>query len=135
MNSSTVLWTLTGIHSHVTLGSLLSGTIIRGTPSTPKRGWRTSLKQTIKTGKHGSKLRPHLPRDAIPSHPSPASGKNSSPERIHGSPGGPLRQWRTPGSLEAKLGQTLSYSGLGQIVLPPIVSRAHLMWGSPDTLS
>jgi hypothetical protein len=32
----------------------VSGTIIRGTHSTPKRGWRTSLKQTIKTGKHGS---------------------------------------------------------------------------------
>jgi hypothetical protein len=32
----------------------VSGTIIRVTHSTPKRGWRTSLKQTIKTGKHGS---------------------------------------------------------------------------------
>jgi hypothetical protein len=71
----------------------MSGTIIRGTPSTPKHGWRTSLKQTIKAGKHGSKLRPHLPRDAIPSHPSPASGKNGSSVRIHGSPEGPLRQW------------------------------------------
>jgi hypothetical protein len=74
----------------------LSGTIIRGTPSTPKHGSRTSLKQTIKTSKPGSKLRPHLPRDAIPSHLSPASGKNSSPVRIHGSAEGPLRQWAHP---------------------------------------
>jgi hypothetical protein len=37
---------------------------------------------------------------------------------------------RTPGSPEAKLGQTLSYSNLGQIALPPTVSHAHLMRGS-----
>jgi hypothetical protein len=42
---------------------------------------------------------------------------------------------RTPGSPEAKLGQTLSYSDLGQIALPPTVSHAHLMQGSPNTLS
>jgi hypothetical protein len=29
----------------------------------------------------------------------------------------------------------LSYSNLGQIALPPTVSHAHLMQGSPDTLS
>jgi hypothetical protein len=28
---------------------LLSGTIIRGTPNTPKHGWKTSLKQTLFT--------------------------------------------------------------------------------------
>jgi hypothetical protein len=42
---------------------------------------------------------------------------------------------RTPGLPEAKLGQTLSYSNLGQIALPPTVSHVHLMRGSPDTLS
>jgi hypothetical protein len=34
---------------------------------------------------------------------------------------------RTTGSPEAKLGQTLSYSNLGQIALPPTISHAHLM--------
>jgi hypothetical protein len=101
---------------------LLLGTVIRGTPNTPKHGWKTSSKQTVKTGKHSSKLKPHLPRDAISSRPSPTSGKNSSPGRIHALP-------------EAKLGQTLLYSNLGQIALPSIVSHAHLMQGSPDTLS
>jgi hypothetical protein len=72
----------------------VSGTVIWGTPSTPKHGWKTSSKQTIKT----------------------VSGC-------------------TPGSPKAKLGQTLSYSNLGQIALPPTVSHAHLMRGSPDTLS
>jgi hypothetical protein len=55
---------------------LLSGTVIRGTANTPKHGWKTSSKQTIKTGKRVSKLKPRLPRDAISSRPSPASGKN-----------------------------------------------------------
>jgi hypothetical protein len=49
---------------------LLSGTVIRGTPNTPKHGWKTPSKQTVKTGKRGSKLKPHLPRDAISSRPS-----------------------------------------------------------------
>jgi hypothetical protein len=73
-------------------GARVSGTIIRGTPNTPKHGWKTSLKQTVKTGKHSSKLKPHLPRGAISSRPSPASGKNSSLGRIHASPEGLLRQ-------------------------------------------
>jgi hypothetical protein len=42
---------------------------------------------------------------------------------------------RTPGSPEAKLGQTLSYNNLDQIALPPTASHAHLMRGSPNTLS
>jgi hypothetical protein len=75
---------------------ILSGTVIRGTPNTPKHGWKTSSKQTVKTDKHNSKLKPHLPRDAISSRPSPTSGKNSSPERIHSSPEGLLRQWAHP---------------------------------------
>jgi hypothetical protein len=115
---------------------LLSGTVIRGTPNTPKHSWKTSSKQTVKAGKHGAKLKPHLPRDAISSRPSPASGMNSGPGRIHASPEGPPSgSRRTPGSFEAKLGQTLSYSNLSQIALPPTVSHAHSMQGSPDTLS
>jgi hypothetical protein len=74
----------------------LSGTVIRGTPNTPKHGWKTSSKQMVKTGKHSSKLKPHLPRDAISSRPSPTSSKNSSPGRIHASPEGLLRQWAHP---------------------------------------
>jgi hypothetical protein len=68
---------------------LLLGTVIRGTPNTPKHSWKTSSRQTIKAGKRDAKLKPHLPRDAISSHPSPASGKNSSPGWIHASPEGP----------------------------------------------
>jgi hypothetical protein len=55
---------------------LLSGTVIRGTPNSPKHGWKTSSKQTVKTGKRGSKLKPRLPTDVISSRPSPTSGKN-----------------------------------------------------------
>jgi hypothetical protein len=72
----------------------LSGTVIRGTPDSPNHGWKTSSKQTIKTGKHSSKI--HLPRDAILSRPSPASGKDSSPGWIHASPEGLLRQQAHP---------------------------------------
>jgi hypothetical protein len=77
-------------------GNHLSGTVIRGTPDTPKHGWKTSLKQTIKAGKNSSKLKLRLPRNAISSRPSPASGKNSSPEWIHASPEDPLRQQTHP---------------------------------------
>jgi hypothetical protein len=112
---------------------MLSGTVIRGTPNTPKHGWKTSSKRIVKTGKHSSKLKPHLPRDATSSRPSPTSGKNGSSGRIHASPEDLLRHWTHPGSPEAKLGQTLSYSNLGQIALPPTASHAHLMRGSPDT--
>jgi hypothetical protein len=75
---------------------VMSGTVIRGTPNTPKHGWKTSSKQTVKTGKHSSKLKPNLPRDATSSRPSPASGKNSSPGRIHASPEDLPRQWAHP---------------------------------------
>jgi hypothetical protein len=75
---------------------LLPGTVIRGTPNTPKHVWKTSSKQTVKTGKYSSKLKPHLPRDAISSRPGPASGKNSSPGRIHALPEGLLREWAHP---------------------------------------
>jgi hypothetical protein len=115
---------------------LLSGTVIRGTPNTLKHSWKTSSRQTVKAGKHDAKLKPHLPRDAISSRPSPAAGKNRSPRRIHASPEGPPSgSGCTPGSSEAKLGQTLSCSNLGQIALPPTVSHAHSMQGSRDTLS
>jgi hypothetical protein len=46
-----------------------------------------------------------------------------------------LGNGRTLGSPEAKLGQTLPYSNFGHIALPPTVSHAHWMWGSPDILS
>jgi hypothetical protein len=42
--------------SHKMRSHLLSGTAIRGTPNTPKHGWKTSSKQTVKIGKNGSKL-------------------------------------------------------------------------------
>jgi hypothetical protein len=80
----------------VLLGSPLSGTVIRGTPNTPKHGRKISSKQTVKAGKHSAKLKPHLPRDTISSRLSPASGKNSSPGRIHASPEGLLRQRAHP---------------------------------------
>jgi hypothetical protein len=113
----------------------VSGTVIRGTPNTPKHGWKTSSKQTVKTGKHSSKLKPHLPRDVISSCSSPTSGKNVVPNGFTPRLRASLGSGRTPGSPEAKLGQTLSYNNLGQIALPPTVSHAHLMRGSPDTLS
>jgi hypothetical protein len=39
-----------------------------------------------------------------PVSPSPASGKNSSPVRIHGSPEGLLRQWVHPRFARGKTG-------------------------------
>jgi hypothetical protein len=89
----------------------------------------------VKADKRSAKLKPHLPRDAISSHPNPALGKNSGPGRIYASPEAPLGSGRTLGLSKAKLGYTLSYSNPGQIALPPTVSHAHLMQGSPDTLS
>ena len=34
--------------------AFLSGTVIRGTPNTPKHGWKTSSEQIVETDKHGS---------------------------------------------------------------------------------
>jgi hypothetical protein len=74
----------------------MSGTVIRGTPNTPKHSWKTSSKQTVKAGKHSARLKPHLLRDAISSRPSLASGKNNGPGRIHALHEGLLRQQAHP---------------------------------------
>jgi hypothetical protein len=72
---------------------LLSGTIIRGTPKTPK----TRLVNTISTklqrpdGRNTGQSSAHS-RNAISSRPSPASGMNSRPRQIHASPEGLLKQ-------------------------------------------
>jgi hypothetical protein len=72
---------------------LLSGTVFRGIPNTPKHGqkniFRTNHTRLIKRGPSQS----HTSRGTRP-HPSPASalGGNSSPGRIHASPDGPLRR-------------------------------------------
>jgi hypothetical protein len=112
---------------------LLSGTVIRGTSNTPKHGWKTSPEQIVKTDKHGSSqglvyqgTRSRLAR-AWP------RVRTVVPDGFTPRPRAPSGSGRTPGSPEAKLGQTLSYSNLGHIALPPTVSHAHLMWGSPTS--
>jgi hypothetical protein len=114
---------------------LLSGTVIRGTPNTPKHGWKTSSEQTIKADTHGSSqglvyqgTRSRLTR-AWP------RARIVVPDGFTPRPRAPSGSGRTPGSLEAKLRQTLSYSNLDQIASPPTASHAQLMRGSPDTLS
>jgi hypothetical protein len=77
---------------------LLSGTVIRGTPNTPKNGWKTSSEQTVKTDKARFKVE-------VPDGLTPRSRASSGSGRTLCSP-------------EAKLGQTLSCSDLGQSVLP-----------------
>jgi hypothetical protein len=115
--------------------TILLGTVIRGTSNTPKHGWKTSSEQTIKTDKHGSSqglvyqgTRSRLAR-------APPRARTIVPDGFTPRPRAPSGSGRTPGSHEAKLGQTLSYSDLGHIALPPTVSHAHLMRGSPDILS
>jgi hypothetical protein len=97
---------------------LLSGTVIRGTPNTPKHDWKTSSEQTVKADKHGSSqglvcqgTRSHLARAQPRAGTVVPSGFTPRPRASTGS-------GRTLGSPEAKLGQTLSCSDLGQIVLP-----------------
>jgi hypothetical protein len=73
---------------------LLSDTVIRGTPNTPKHGqniFRTNHTRLIKRGSSQS-----LVCRGTQPHPSPASGWNSSPGRIHVSPEGPLSQQTHP---------------------------------------
>ena len=76
---------------------LLSGTIIRGTPKTPK----TRLVNTISTklqrpdGRNSGQGPVHS-RDTISPRPSPASGRNSRPRQIHASPEGLLKQQAHP---------------------------------------
>jgi hypothetical protein len=75
---------------------LLSGTVIRGTPNTPKTRLVTTLSTNCKDWWARFRSRPHLPRDTISPCPSPASGGNNSPGRIHASPEGLLRRWAHP---------------------------------------
>jgi hypothetical protein len=49
--------------------------------------------------------------------------------------GPPQAAHTPPARPRAKLRQTLSYSNLNQIALPPTISHAHLTQGSSDTLS
>jgi hypothetical protein len=84
---------------------LVSVTIIRGTPNTPKYGWKPPSAQAAETDGHDSGQGFVYSRDAISPRPSPASGENSSPRRIHASPEGLLKQRRTLDSPEAQLGQ------------------------------
>jgi hypothetical protein len=79
---------------------------------------KTSSEQTIKTDKRGSSqglvsqgTRTHLARAWPRARTVVTDGFTPRPMTSSGSR-------RTPGSPEAKLGQTLSYSNLGQIALP-----------------
>jgi hypothetical protein len=96
----------------------LSGTVIRGTPNTRKHGWKTSSEQTVKVDKHGSSqglvcqgTRSHLARARPREGTVVLGGFTPRPRASTGSR-------RTLGSPEAKHGQTLSCSDLGQIALP-----------------
>jgi hypothetical protein len=113
----------------------VSGTVIRGTPNTPKHGWKTSSKQTVKTGKHSSKLKPHRPRDATSSRPSPASGKNGSPGRVHASPEDLLRQWAHPRLArgQARANFVVQQPRPNRLITDRIACTFNA--GSPDTLS
>jgi hypothetical protein len=114
----------------------ISSTVIRGNPNTPKHGWKTFSKQTVKTSKRGSKLKPRLPRDAISSRPSPSRVRTSSPGRIRDSPEGLLRQRAHPRlALKLSSGKLCHIAISAKSPYQPTVSHAHLMRGSPDTLS
>jgi hypothetical protein len=71
--------------------SYVSGTIIRGTPKTPKLGDHQHKLQKP-DGRNSGQGSVHS-RDAISPRPSLASGRNSRPRRIHASPKGLLKQW------------------------------------------
>jgi hypothetical protein len=74
---------------------LLSGTIIKGTPKTPKSQLVTPISTKLQRpdGRDSGQDSVHS-RDTILPCPSPASGKGSRPRRIHDSPEGPLKQRR-----------------------------------------
>jgi hypothetical protein len=72
---------------------LLSGTIIRGTPKTPKSQLVTPISTKLqRLDRHDSGQGSVHSRDTISPRPSPASSKGSRPRRIHDSPEGPLKQ-------------------------------------------
>jgi hypothetical protein len=75
------------------LGRLVSGTIIRGTPKTPKSQLVTPISTKLQRpdGRDSGQGSVH-PRDTISSRPSPASGRNNRPRQIHTSPEGLLKQ-------------------------------------------
>jgi hypothetical protein len=98
--------------------AFMSGTVIRGTPNTPKHGWKTSSEQTVKDDKHGSSqglvyqgTRSRLARARPQAGTVVLDGFTPRPRASTGS-------GRTLGSPEAKLGQTLSCSDLGQVASP-----------------
>jgi hypothetical protein len=71
----------------------VSGTIIRGTPKTPKSQLVTHISTKLqRPDGRDSGQGPVHSRDTISPRPSPASGKGSRPRRIHDSPEGPLKQ-------------------------------------------
>ena len=73
------------------MSQVLSGTIIRGTPNAPNHGWLTpSDQQTGAVQAKTSSTR------RTRSYPSPASGWNSGPRRIHASSEGLLRRQAPP---------------------------------------
>jgi hypothetical protein len=75
---------------------LLSSTVIRGTPNTPKHGWQPPSAQAAETDGHDSGQGFVYSRDVISPRPSPTSGGNSSPRRILASPEGLLKQRAHP---------------------------------------
>jgi hypothetical protein len=95
------------------------GTIIRGTPKTPKSQLVTPINTKLqRPDGHDSGQGSVHPRDTISSRPSPASDRNSRPRQIYASPEGLLKQWRTLDSPEAQLGQASRRSNLGRIATP-----------------
>jgi hypothetical protein len=72
---------------------LVSGTIIRGTPKTPKSQLVTPISTKLQRpdGRDSGQGFVHS-RDTISSRPSPASGRNSRSRRIHSSTEGLLKQ-------------------------------------------
>jgi hypothetical protein len=100
------------------LNWFVSGTIIRGTPNTPKHGWKTSSEQTVKTDRHGSSQ--GLVYQGTRSRLAQARprARTAVPDGFTPRPRAPSGSGCTLGSPETKLGQTLSCSNLGQIALP-----------------
>jgi hypothetical protein len=80
-------------HTPFEARGLLSGTIIRGTPKTPKSQLVTPISTKLQRpdGRNSGKGSVHS-RDTISPRPSPTSGRNSRPRQIHASPEGLLKQ-------------------------------------------
>jgi hypothetical protein len=83
---------------------LLSGTIIRGTPTLLNTAGKHH--QDKPQGLMGSVQVKASSTQRTQSRPSPVSGGNSSPGRIHASPKGLLRQWAHP-----RLSRSLARAG------------------------